>query len=48
MTTYQWRGAFENEEVNRLHAEGFKHEVLDDDWWQQLNEHSLGWVTRTR
>jgi len=45
MTTYQWRGAFANEEVNRLHAEGFKHEVLDDDWWQQLNEHSLGWVT---
>jgi hypothetical protein len=23
--TYEWRGAAENEEINRLHAEGFDH-----------------------
>jgi GNAT superfamily N-acetyltransferase len=44
MTTYLWRGDFSNEEVNRLHAQGFSHEVLDDDWWTQVNTHSLGWV----
>jgi GNAT superfamily N-acetyltransferase len=43
--TYQWRGRFDNEEVNALHAEGFDHPVLaDDDWWAQVNHHSLGWV----
>ena len=43
--TYQWRGRFDNEEVNALHAEWFDHPVLaDDDWWAQVNHHSLGWV----
>jgi GNAT superfamily N-acetyltransferase len=43
--TYEWRGAFENPEVNALHAEAFEHPVLeDDDWWGQVNRHSLGWV----
>jgi GNAT superfamily N-acetyltransferase len=42
---YEWRGAFANDEVNRLHAEGFGHRVLDDDWVGQLDRHSLGWVT---
>jgi GNAT superfamily N-acetyltransferase len=42
--TYVWRGKFTNDEVNALHAEGFGHRVLDDDWWTQLNRHSLGWV----
>jgi GNAT superfamily N-acetyltransferase len=41
---YEWRGAFTNDAVNRLHAEGFGHRVLDDDWWGQVNRHSLGWV----
>jgi hypothetical protein len=41
--TYQWRGEFTNPELNALHAEGFNHRVLDDDWWGQLNRHSLGW-----
>src|SRR5882757_2084994 len=41
---YQWRGAFENIEVNTLHAEGFDHPVLPDDWRAQLARHSLGWV----
>jgi len=42
---YEWRGAVLNQEVNRLHAEGFGHRVLDDDWVGQLERHSLGWVT---
>ena len=41
---YAWHGAFENHEVNRLHAEGFGHAVLADDWQQQVERHSLGWV----
>jgi ribosomal protein S18 acetylase RimI-like enzyme len=42
--SYTWRGEFANEEVNRLHAEAFRHRILDDDWWGQVNRHSLGWV----
>lgn len=41
---YKWRGDFESAEVNALHAEGFGHRILDDDWNGQLNRHSLGWV----
>ena len=44
MTNYSWRAPFDNAEVNLLHAEGFDHAVLDDDWWAQVNQHSLGWV----
>lgn len=39
-----WRGELRNDEVNRLHAEAFSHRLLQDDWWGQLNRHSLGWV----
>jgi GNAT superfamily N-acetyltransferase len=42
--TYEWRGGFENAEVNALHAEGFSHRVLEDDWKAQVEGHSLGWV----
>lgn len=42
--TYEWRGDFDNAEVNALHAEGFDHRPLDDDWKTQVLEHSLGWV----
>jgi GNAT superfamily N-acetyltransferase len=42
--TYDWRGSFENPELNALHAEGFGHRVLDDDWKGQVERHSLGWV----
>lgn len=42
---YRWRGAFKNDEVNRLHAEGFDHGYSDDDWNGLLSRHSLGWVT---
>lgn len=42
--TYEWRGPFEDAEVNILHAEGFGHPVLDIGWRAQLARHSLGWV----
>jgi predicted N-acetyltransferase YhbS len=42
--TYHWRGDFDNDEVNALHAEAFDHEVLRDDWLRQVRGHSLGWV----
>jgi ribosomal protein S18 acetylase RimI-like enzyme len=41
---YEWRGEFENGELNALHAEGFGHPVLDDDWRGRVEQHSLGWV----
>jgi len=44
MISYQWRGAVRNRELNALHAEGFGHPPLDDDWEAQLAKHSLGWV----
>ncbi|MGH2697985.1 MAG: GNAT family N-acetyltransferase [Actinomycetota bacterium] len=42
--TYGWRGDFDNSELNALHAEAFDHRLLDDDWWSQVERHSLGWV----
>jgi GNAT superfamily N-acetyltransferase len=42
---FQWRGDFANDELNRLHAEAFNHPVSGEDWVQQVNGHSLGWVT---
>lgn len=44
MIDYQWRGSFEDSEVSPLHAEGFAHELSIDQWWAQVNRHSLGWV----
>ncbi len=44
----EWRGAFDSGEVNALHAEAFGHAVLADDWWGQVNRHSLGWVCQRR
>jgi GNAT superfamily N-acetyltransferase len=41
---YAWRGAFDNAELNALHAEAFVHGVRDDDWRGQVERHSLGWV----
>lgn len=40
----EWRGAFENAEVNALHAKCFEHRELADDWWAQVNHLGLGWV----
>jgi len=42
--TFEWRGEFDNAEVNALHAEAFAHRVLDDDWRTQVERYSLGWV----
>jgi hypothetical protein len=30
---YEWRGVFDNVALNALHAEGFGHRVLGEDWW---------------
>jgi ribosomal protein S18 acetylase RimI-like enzyme len=42
--TYVWRDTFGNGALNRLHSAGFQHRVFNDDWWAQVNRHSLGWV----
>ncbi|MEH6414498.1 GNAT family N-acetyltransferase [Pseudomonas sp. CGJS7] len=42
--TFQWRGDFDNGEVNALHAQCFDHRPCADDWWTQVNRYSLGWV----
>jgi GNAT superfamily N-acetyltransferase len=44
MISYEWRGQFENPEVNVLHAAGFGHRLLADDWRAQVSAHSLGWA----
>jgi hypothetical protein len=44
MVSYHRRGEFDNAEVNLLHAQGFDHAVLEDDWRGQVERHSLGWV----
>jgi GNAT superfamily N-acetyltransferase len=41
---YEWRGDFDNAELNALHAEAFDHRLLTDDWKLQVETHSLGWV----
>jgi GNAT superfamily N-acetyltransferase len=41
---YVWRGAFDNSELNALHAEGFGGAVRNDDWRGQVQGHSLGWI----
>jgi GNAT superfamily N-acetyltransferase len=41
---YEWRASFANADVNTLHAEGFRHAVLDTDWQSRVERHSLGWV----
>ncbi|MFC6881666.1 MULTISPECIES: GNAT family N-acetyltransferase [Actinomadura] len=46
--TYEWRGDFENADLNALHAEGFDHVPLDIDWHAQVHRHSLGWVCARR
>ena len=46
--SFRWRGPIDNEALNRLHAQGFGHRLLDLDWAAQLERHSLGWVTAHR
>ncbi|GIG01566.1 GNAT family N-acetyltransferase [Catellatospora citrea] len=43
-TTYTWRGAFDNTEVESLHAAGFGYQPAGYDWLTQVTRHSLGWV----
>lgn len=45
VVTYEWRGRFQDFELNALHAEGFDHPLVNDAWNEQLERHSLGWVT---
>jgi GNAT superfamily N-acetyltransferase len=45
--TYEWRGDFDNVEVNELHAQAFETEVPDEaerNWTELVRTHSLGWV----
>ena len=45
--SYEWRGPFENAEVNGLHAEAFETRAYSDDEWNWndlLAAHSMGWV----
>jgi GNAT superfamily N-acetyltransferase len=45
--TYEWRGEFGNDEINRLHAEAFETRVFDESEWNWralVSAHSLGWV----
>jgi GNAT superfamily N-acetyltransferase len=44
VVAYEWRGDFDNAEVNALHAEAFAHRPLEEDWKTQVHKHSLGWV----
>ncbi len=44
---FEWRGAFDNTEINALHAQAFETRVFDDtewNWVTQVERHSLGWV----
>jgi ribosomal protein S18 acetylase RimI-like enzyme len=41
--TYEWRGDFDNTDLNALHAAGFR-ESLETDWHTKVHRHSLGWV----
>lgn len=42
---YEWRGRFESDEVESLHAGGFDRAPdLSYDWFAQVERHSLGWV----
>jgi ribosomal protein S18 acetylase RimI-like enzyme len=42
---FTWRGMFDSDEVERLHAECFGREPsFEWNWYRQCDEHSLGWV----
>ena len=46
----EWRGAFADEEIQRVHNRAFAIEPPNppDPWRQWLDRHSLGWVTARR
>ncbi|WP_201295030.1 MULTISPECIES: GNAT family N-acetyltransferase [unclassified Nocardiopsis] len=47
-TTHTWRGAFDNDALDALHALGFGQEPEGTDWESRVNAHSLGWVCAHR
>lgn len=45
MLLYEWRGTFASDEVETLHAKGFRRKPdFSYDWVEQVEKHSLGWV----
>ena len=45
MVVYEWRGDFDSNEVELLHAACFERQAsFEWDWWKQVTDHSLGWV----
>ena len=47
IVAYEWRGGFENTEINALHAQAFGTRLFDASEWNWVNQverHSLGWV----
>lgn len=42
---FEWRGVFENNEVNALHCESFEHGVFDGGWWARVCRFSPGRLT---
>jgi N-acetylglutamate synthase-like GNAT family acetyltransferase len=43
---YEWRGHFENQEVNSLHVDAFGADnSTETDWISLVEGNSLGWVT---
>ena len=44
MLEYVWRGPFDSDEVERLHAACFGRRPSAWDWAGQVGKHSLGWV----
>ncbi|MEO8293322.1 MAG: GNAT family N-acetyltransferase [Actinomycetota bacterium] len=49
--SYGWRGEFNNNEVNELHAEAFDTRVFGEaewNWSLMCDQHSLGWVVARR
>ncbi|MGW5118757.1 GNAT family N-acetyltransferase [Streptomyces noursei] len=41
---YEWRGDFDDDALDALHAEGFGHPATATDWRARLHRYSLGWV----
>jgi GNAT superfamily N-acetyltransferase len=41
----RWREEVSSAEVDALHAVAFGHEPTNRDWFAQMQDHSLGWVT---
>ncbi len=41
---FRVRPKIDNEEWDRLHAEGFEHHVFGYDWASQIEQHSLMWI----